>query len=169
MHPDPKSWLVKVALEPPSLADNSADADRLRRALKKQIGSDRIQISLPLMRSLSKKLRSWQYTVRALCFYAGNQWHLIDFFDAHGSAIVAGLAVDLGTSRVVMRLVDLDSHQYLAETTFDNPQATVGPDILSRIHYADEKGGLEKLQRLITDGLNSATEELCQNAGIDVS
>ena len=43
-----------------------------------------------------------------------------------------GLAVDLGTSRVVLRLVNLRDGERLAEGAFDNPQIAVGPDILDR-------------------------------------
>ena len=52
---------------------------------------------------------------------------------------VAGLAVDLGTTRVVLRLIDLFSGRTLAEKAFDNPQAGIGPDILARIHHADSE------------------------------
>jgi len=48
---------VRVELPPPSLADNSGDADRLLRRVKRGIGSDRIRLPLPLMRSLPAKLR----------------------------------------------------------------------------------------------------------------
>ncbi len=169
MDPDMDSWLVKVTLTPPSLADNSADTDRLLRALKRQIGCDQIQISLELMRRLPEKLRQWQYAVQALCFKTGGQWHLIDLFDATAPPIVAGLAVDLGTSRVVVRLMDMDSQKNLGETTFDNPQTVIGPDILTRIHYADTNDGLTKLQKLIVDGINNAIVELCQTAEISRS
>jgi uncharacterized 2Fe-2S/4Fe-4S cluster protein (DUF4445 family) len=77
---------------------------------------------------------------------------------------VAGLAVDLGTSRVVLRLLDLVSSRILAESGFDNPQLAIGPDILTRIHFADSSDGLTKLNDLIVTGLNNAVKDLCQSA-----
>lgn len=169
MHPDMNSWLVEVTLSPPSLSDNSADTDRLLRALKRKIGCDQIQIPLELMRRVPEKLRQWQYALQALCFKASGQWHLIDLFDGTAPPTVAGLAVDLGTSRVVVRLMDMASQKSLCETTFDNPQTAIGPDILTRIHYADTDGGLTKLQQLIANGINRATAQLCQTVGIKSS
>ena len=61
------------------------------------------------------------------------------------------------------------SKKSLCETTFDNPQTAIGPDILTRIHYADTEGGLTKLQQLIANGMNRATAQLCQTAGIKSS
>jgi len=40
MVPEMDSWLVKVELTPPSLADNSGDADQLLRGVKRRIGSE---------------------------------------------------------------------------------------------------------------------------------
>jgi len=79
----------------------------------------------------------------------------------------AGLAVDLGTSRVEMRLLDLTTAQALAATSFANPQETIGPDILARIHHAEKNGGLEELNRLIVGGLNDAIVALCDSNQIE--
>jgi len=79
---------------------------------------------------------------------------------------MAGLAVDLGTSRVVLRMVSLEDGQTLAETAFDNPQLSVGADILTRIHHTDTTGGLAHLQELIIAGLNRHIISLCRHADI---
>jgi uncharacterized 2Fe-2S/4Fe-4S cluster protein (DUF4445 family) len=75
--------------------------------------------------------------------------------------MIAGLAVDLGTSRVVLRLLDLATGRTLAESAFDNPQEKIGPDILSRIHFVEKKDGLGQLNNLIVSGLNGAIVDLC--------
>jgi uncharacterized 2Fe-2S/4Fe-4S cluster protein (DUF4445 family) len=80
---------------------------------------------------------------------------------------IAGLAVDLGTTRVVLRLLDLDNGHTIAESAFDNPQDAVGPDILARIHYADQAEGLKRLNELIISGLNHEIYELCRSKGIE--
>jgi uncharacterized 2Fe-2S/4Fe-4S cluster protein (DUF4445 family) len=50
---------------------------------------------------------------------------------------------------------------------FDNPQIEIGPDILTRIHFADTEKGLEKLHGLILNGLNAQIRGLCAMAGVD--
>ena len=48
---------------------------------------------------------------------------------------VYGLAVDAGTTTVVMNLVDLESGDVLATASFENPQRFGGSDIMHRISY----------------------------------
>ncbi len=62
-----------------------------------------------------------------------------------------GLAVDLGTSTLVMQLVNLADGQVLDAVTALNPQIRFGADIMSRIHYATQQNGLETLCRLIRE------------------
>jgi uncharacterized 2Fe-2S/4Fe-4S cluster protein (DUF4445 family) len=61
--------------------------------------------------------------------------------------------------------VDLADGRTLAESAFDNPQGTIGPDILVRIHHAATPDGLNHLNDLIIDGLNSEIAGLCETCG----
>jgi uncharacterized 2Fe-2S/4Fe-4S cluster protein (DUF4445 family) len=154
-------WVVSVTLPSPSLHDNSADADRLLRALKRELGVDQVQTDLILLRRLPQLLRDAAYRVRCVLFRDGACGRLVHV--AAADEALAGLAIDLGTTRVVMRLVDLDDRRVLAERAFDNPQIEIGPDVLARIHYADQPGGLERLQALIVEGINREVANLCRS------
>jgi uncharacterized 2Fe-2S/4Fe-4S cluster protein (DUF4445 family) len=79
---------------------------------------------------------------------------------------IYGLAVDLGTSTVVIRLLDLITGEIKDETSFLNPQVEFGQDILARIHFASEEGGLGKLQRLLIERLNEEISQLTQKNSI---
>ncbi len=46
-----------------------------------------------------------------------------------------GLAIDVGTTTVVVRLLDLDSGSVCATQAFENPQCFAGSDIMARIAY----------------------------------
>jgi uncharacterized 2Fe-2S/4Fe-4S cluster protein (DUF4445 family) len=164
--PSPSPWVRCVALPPPSLKDNTADTDRLLAALKKELAAETIDVDLDLLKQLPSTLRTAGCRIRCTVFRDRRRWVLtgIDALDAPRPA--AGIAVDLGTTRVVLRLIDLASGRVLGEHAFDNPQIAVGPDVLARIHHADLPGGLEELNRLIVDGLNSAFGEICRAAGI---
>jgi uncharacterized 2Fe-2S/4Fe-4S cluster protein (DUF4445 family) len=147
-------WIQTVSLAPPSLQDNTADADRVLNALKSGLNSEAIHLDLELLRQLPEILRSWKYNVRCVLFKARHQWELIGLTSPNDATGITGLAVDLGTTRVVSRLIDLVDGQVIAESAFDNPQESVGPDILARIHFADQNGGLNKLNELIIDGIS---------------
>jgi len=163
MHKNTTPWIHTVSLAASTLKDNTADADRLIRALEPLLQTSAIHIDVDLLKALPAILRDSRFRVRCLLFKEKNQWVLVGLTRAEDSQPVAGLAVDLGTTRVALRLLDLTTHRTLAETAFSNPQEAVGPDILARIHFAEKKDGLKELNRLIVGGLNTAIIELCDS------
>ena len=161
-------WLCTVALPPPSLQNNMADADRLAATLKAALQTDdAIRINLKVLKKLPDLLRQANFKTRCLLFKTRGQWLLLDVRSAADPRPAAGLAVDLGTSRVMLRLLDLADGRILSETGFDNPQLAIGPDILSRIHHTQTAGGLAKLNDLIIGGLNRAIADACRCSRIE--
>ncbi len=154
-------WIQTISLDPPSLKDNTADTDRLLNALNRRLNTDAVHIDLDLMRRLPELLRQHTYRIRCILWKSYQQWHLLEVTAAEETRTAAGLAIDLGTTRVVLRLMDLESGRILAESAFDNPQDSIGPDILARIHFAEKENGLKKLNELIISALNNAIEKLC--------
>ncbi|HYD51644.1 MAG TPA: ASKHA domain-containing protein [Gemmatimonadaceae bacterium] len=70
-----------------------------------------------------------------------------------------GLAMDLGTTTVVLRLFDLESGEMVADASFENPQRFGGSDVMSRIQYDTEHGGY-LLMRTLAGYLARTVEEL---------
>lgn len=66
-----------------------------------------------------------------------------------------GLAMDLGTTTVVLRLLDLESGETIADSAFENPQRFGGSDIMARIRY-DHEDGTRVLQRTLLECLSRA-------------
>ena len=159
------SWVQKVKLSLPSLKDNTADADRVIQALKSRLGAGDIAVDLDLMRALPDVLRNADYKIQCVLYKDRGGWGISSVLPAEDPTPVLGMAVDLGTTRVVLRLVDLSDGRALAESSFDNPQLEVGPDILTRIHHADSPEGQRHLQSLIVDGLNREMAALCTSRG----
>lgn len=166
-HTEGFGWTARIELPVPSLQDNTADADRLRIALQREFKIDRLDFDLSLRRKLPSLLRNNNYCLRCLVFEDNGRGLLIHAVPDADPTIMAGVAIDLGTTRVVMRLMNLERRETLAETSFDNPQVAIGPDVLARIHHADRKGGLNALQRLIIDAINRQLSDMCQACGLD--
>jgi len=160
-----RAWVKTLELSLPSLKDNTADADRMIQALKSRLGADDIAVDLDLLKKLPDVLRNADYHIRCVLYKDRGRWGISGVLSAEDPAPVLGMAVDLGTTRVVIRLVDLAGGRALAETSFDNPQLAVGPDILTRIHHADSEEGRIRLQRLIVDSLNREMAALCASCG----
>ena len=166
-----KPWIkiISPEISPPSLQDNTADVDRLIKGIKKALQTERINVDFSLAKNLPQTLRKCDYNVDAAVFEDQNGWRLIDIFSAHKENRIHGMAVDLGSSTVVARLVDLPSQEIRDEISFLNPQVQIGTDILTRIHFAAQEGGLEELQTLLVERLNSEIHLLVKKHHIKTS
>jgi uncharacterized 2Fe-2S/4Fe-4S cluster protein (DUF4445 family) len=69
-----------------------------------------------------------------------------------------GVAMDLGTTTVVLRLFDLRTGQLTAATSFENPQRFGGSDVMSRIAYDTAHPG-RLLMRTLAGYVTHAIEE----------
>lgn len=72
-----------------------------------------------------------------------------------------GIAIDLGTTTLVVTLMDLRTGAELATASALNPQIRFGHDVVTRIHKASTNAGLMELFKLISNGLNTLVEETC--------
>jgi uncharacterized 2Fe-2S/4Fe-4S cluster protein (DUF4445 family) len=86
-------------------------------------------------------------------------WILIDGEAVDRSAgPIHGIAMDLGTTTIVLRLFDLETGEQIADTSFENPQRFGGSDVMARIAYDSEHRGL--LMRTLAGYLTRAIVEL---------
>ncbi len=81
---------------------------------------------------------------------------------------IFGLAVDIGTTTLVMQLMDLETGKQVGKPMASkNPQIAYGNDIISRIGYTIEhEDGLDELQEAVAHGINNTIEELEKQSGI---
>lgn len=95
---------------------------------------------------------------------------------------IYGIALDIGTTTVVMDLVDLENGDILETVAKTNPQISYGNDVISRIEYTlvDKKTGkyldngeknkrTEQLQSLLIEQLNETIGELSKKTGEKIS
>ena len=187
-----KGCVRYIEIEKPVLGNNTADAQRLEQALTRELGREGgnkgVTVPWHLLKNLPSFLRRWDYKARAVLFKDRQSWRLVDLVppDLTGAGLsepdrpsglgpclaesdpvrpVLGAAIDLGTTRVVIQLLDLESGETLGEIGFDNPQVVIAPDVLARIHHSHKTGGLEQLQRLLVDGVNDNLNTLCRSKG----
>lgn len=81
-----------------------------------------------------------------------------------------GVAIDIGTTTVVVELVDLKTGRTMSTASMINPQFSLGSDVLSRIHYArQESVNINKLASLLRDAINELTASLFETAGADLN
>jgi uncharacterized 2Fe-2S/4Fe-4S cluster protein (DUF4445 family) len=172
-------WVEKyhVVIEPPSLADNTTDLERLKRELARQHGladgvhPRELTTSLAVLKNLASTLRGHDWDVTAVV--ERGSWlepealpRLVDLRPGDTTARTLGVAVDIGTTSNVVYLADLQSGTLLDHASAYNGQVTCGEDVISRIIYAKRPGGLEHLQQLVIQTINGLLDGLCQRNGI---
>ncbi len=84
---------------------------------------------------------------------------VIDRYRGH----VYGVAIDLGTTTVVMDLVDLETGRSIHVSSFENPQRFGGSDVMNRISYDAKHRG--ELQKAISSAVSKEILEMGQQHG----
>jgi uncharacterized 2Fe-2S/4Fe-4S cluster protein (DUF4445 family) len=78
-----------------------------------------------------------------------------------------GLAVDLGSTKLAVYLVDLASGATLVKTGVMNPQISYGEDVVSRIAFANKSvENRRTLQTRLVETLNGVLDEFCAQLGV---
>jgi len=76
-----------------------------------------------------------------------------------------GCAVDIGTTTVVLRLINLDTGELLSAVSVENPQRAIASDVINRIQ-ASLKGKNLLQKQLINNTINTLLEKACQENNI---
>ncbi|MHB0858266.1 MAG: ASKHA domain-containing protein [Anaerolineae bacterium] len=165
-------WVRKyhLSIDPPDLEDNTTDYERLKRELARQHGIRDLTTSLPVLRRLAGALRDAHWDVTAIVEQGA--WNapeaaprLVDVRAGDTTARTLGVALDIGTTSVVVYLVDLPTGDVLDLASAYNAQIACGEDVISRILYARRQGGLERLQALVVETINTLIDQVLARQG----
>lgn len=156
VEPEPLIRNLVVRLSPPSLDAPEADDQTLWAVLLTQHGVSPGGIDFRVQQTLSSVLRkaNWHVCV------AIRETEIVALGDP--SSRWLGLAADIGTTKIAVYLVDLESGKTLASRGLMNPQISYGEDIIARLAAAEKSPqNAAKLQSLLVEALNEAVESLC--------
>ena len=112
---------------------------------------------------LPSRLRKWDFRGTAVTLNG----RLLDFERGNTRACLYGVAVDLGTTTVVGKLIDLVDGSVQAVASSANPQRIYGEDVVSRVQHAS-KGKRERreLQKAAVHAINGIVERLLAEARV---
>jgi uncharacterized 2Fe-2S/4Fe-4S cluster protein (DUF4445 family) len=159
---------VYLELPEPSIDDNIADTARIVRELRKKLKYSFYETPLPSLQNLSTKLRrqGWKITVTVARHSDVGRILQIEAGDTADRNY--GVALDVGTTTVVIQLVHLKTGQVIGVEGSHNLQARYGEDVLSRIAFVCGKGSMEVLQQAVVKNINNLVQTLAQVKSIDV-
>ena len=79
---------------------------------------------------------------------------------------IYGVSVDIGTTTVVAKLLDMAEGKVVGCASCVNPQVRFGDDVISRIAYAGSEEKRKELQGVIVECVDGLVGGLCEKAGI---
>lgn len=157
---DPLVRKYHLPLERPSLDSPLAGHERLYQAILKHEPEASLQTGFAVLRELSHILTTSGYDVTATIGRRGATTEVVQVEPGDTSGRNLGLAIDIGTTTVVVQLVDLVNARIVDSEAKYNSQMKHGEDYIRRIMFAEEHGALDELQRLIVGDLNELIEIL---------
>lgn len=162
---EPNVRKINLVLDKPTIQNPIADDLNILTNLEKLYNLEDLEFEYELLRILPDVLREgdWNLTVTTL----GDR-RVIDLEPFDTTKRIFGFAIDIGTSKLVGYLVDLNSGGVVGVGSMENPQIAYGEDILSRISYAEETlENKQRLQNLVTEGINEIIRMACKDSGVD--
>jgi uncharacterized 2Fe-2S/4Fe-4S cluster protein (DUF4445 family) len=124
----------------------------LSEILTQNLGSKHVQMPLDLLRELARKLEAAAFKVTVVVY---REKEIIAVEPGNTTDQNYGLAVDIGTTTLVVDLVDLNTGKTLATGAGLNSQVKRGADVISRISYASaDPDNAAELRSLVLDTLN---------------
>jgi uncharacterized 2Fe-2S/4Fe-4S cluster protein (DUF4445 family) len=156
---------IYLALREPTLEDVRPDLERILEELKrskKLCGS--LRVNYYILKNLPCILRDGNWKVTAVIW---NRKEIIAVEEGDTRSELYGLAIDVGTSKIVIHVVNLSDGRTVGIGAIENPQMMYGEDIISRISYAMENEKYMKaLQSMLIDGINEALMQACKEANL---
>ncbi len=146
-----------VELPEASFDDPRSDRDRLLDA----IGARGITLdALAALPAILRGRAPWRAVVTT------NDGEVVDVEPIGAPGEVYGVAVDIGTSKIIGYLFDLEHGRLVDHEAVENPQMRFGEEVVSRIAKGIEQG-VGELAQAAHDGVNQVLAALVERQGIE--
>ena len=138
-----------IELSEPTLDDNISDVDRIQRYVRHHLGYNEIDFRLDILRKIPILLRESDFKITLTYVQKKNKLTIIDIEPGDTGESLYGIAIDIGTTSVVVCLVDLVEQVLIDKASSGNAQIKYGADVINRIVFATKKNGLDELHKAI--------------------
>lgn len=157
-----------IEVEEPNLDDNISDVDRLQRYVRNNLGYSEIDFGLDLLRQIPIVLRENDFKVTITYVQKKNKLTIINIEKGNTEESLYGVAIDIGTTSVVVCLVDLYTKEIIDKASSGNAQIKYGADVINRIIYSTKGEGLKVLNNaIINETINPLLQSIYERNKID--
>ena len=145
----------------PTEDDPRSDQQRILDSLAAAGVEERVHMPVHILWKLYPLLDNAKWKITVSLAWNGENWEMVEIEEGDTTAQHYGLAVDLGSTTVVARLLDCNSGEILKEVSSFNKQIQWGTDILSRIFYCkDNREKLEEVRRATVESICECLDKL---------
>ena len=160
---------IYLSLKMPSEEMAISDEKRIKLALE-TLGYQNVTIPLTVLQQLYPLCRNADFDITVALVHRETDWILVSAESGDTTNEHYGLAVDYGSTTIIMQMVDINSGTVIDEVKAVNGQARYGSDILTRITYAmEDSTHVDHLQKSTVDNFNDLLNQLTINTGIPAS
>lgn len=157
-----------IELDKPTIDDNICDIDRIERYVRNNLGYDEIDYTVELLRKVPEVIRESDFNVTITYVKKKNKITILNIEPGNNENQLYGVAIDIGTTSVVVCLVDLYSKEIIDKASSGNAQIKYGADVIHRIIYSTKKNGLKHLRDAVIDEtINPLLESIYIKNNID--
>jgi uncharacterized 2Fe-2S/4Fe-4S cluster protein (DUF4445 family) len=159
-----------LELPEPTAQDNLPDITRLISYLSLKHDEHRLEVDLSVIRKLPDAIREDDFKVTATLVRPVRdvgKTRLINVQPGDTTDNSYAIAMDIGTTTIYGRVIDLITGDVLAEHGEFNAQISYGEDVITRIVYAEKPGGLEKLNQVVINTINKILGRIVKRSGVD--
>ena len=158
-----------LSLKMPTEEVAVSDQKRILLALE-ALGYPHVTMPLRVIRKLYPLCRDANFDITVSLVQRETDWVITDVEPGDQRQHHYGLAVDYGSTTIVMQLVDLHSGSVIGEEKLVNGQVQYGTDILTRITYSlEDPSHAQDLQKATVETFRQLLEALTDATGINAA
>ncbi|MDY0374332.1 MAG: ASKHA domain-containing protein [Desulfobacterium sp.] len=146
-------------LPAPTMEDTVSDLDRVIRGLKQHgMDTSKLSTSLKVMQQITDAAHRGEWKICVSVLHKKCSSEIVKVIPSFEQTTSLGLAVDLGTTSIVVYVVDMETGNILSAASGHNRQAACGDDVINRMVCA-EKDGVKKLKIMALSTINNLTKQ----------
>ena len=158
-----------LSLKMPTEEVAVSDQKRILLALE-ALGYSHVTMPLRVIRKLYPLCRDANFDITVSLVQRETDWVITDVEPGDQRQHHYGLAVDYGSTTIVMQVVDLNSGSVIGEEKLVNGQVQYGTDILTRITYSlEDPSHAQDLQKATVETFRQLLEALTDATGINAA
>lgn len=158
---------VFLELSMPNDEDSVSDQKRIRSELRDR-GFEHVTFPLHVLRALYPMCRNADFRITVTLVYRETDWVVTAVEPGDQTHMHYGIAVDYGSTTIVMQLIDMRSGTVIDQVKAVNGQTAYGTDILTRITYSlEDPSHMDDLQKVTVDTFQDLLHQLSDRTGIN--